>query len=508
VQLKTSIFILLFISSFGITKAQRLSPGTHDFGKVKLWNNPTATFVFKNNTKERIIFLPIRYQRDMKIALPEGFIEPGEKVEILARFYTEKLGSFTIDQELYVNVLNEPLHLRIKGKILSFHPNALTVCPILDKTPAEKRAENNTISSLTVYNHKTGLTVDGYDVIMKSKQERFVLENSTNAMVPLSKIPLGLYEIVVSKEGYYTDTRLIYINKNSRPITFELEPIEGVVRKTHNKPINMKSKNVFMRVETEKEAEMADIERIRAMMNEKYKDRKIIEKDVLVINETTQNEDSIIDIEPIDPDISLVDQEDLVANGTLNAFKYLNNNVVFLIDVSSSMGNKNKLEMLKVSMKNLVDVLRKEDQVTIVTYSSRAKVILSSIPGNEKDAIKQVIDSLKAFGQSHGAEGMSVAYEYAESNFIKGGNNQIILATDGLFNSKDHSDNALYSMASDKSWGKIHTSVIGFGKDKKAITFMEKLAKNGKGNYMHVLTFEEANSALISEIQSNSLISE
>lgn len=505
-QFRKTIFILIILLCSAGLKAQRLSPGTHDFGKVKLWNNPTATFTFKNNTKQRIIFLPIRYQRDLKLSVPEGFIEPGQKVEIQAQFYTEKLGSFSVDQELYVNVLNEPIHLRMKGRIQSFHPNALTVCPILDKTPAEKRAENNTISSLTVYDRKSGLATNGFDVIMESKNERFVLENASKEMVPIDQIPLGLYEIKVSKEGYYTDTRLVYINKHTPPITFELEPVEGVVRDPSNKTINMKSRDVFMRVETEKEAEMADIERIRKMMDEKYKGRKIIEKDVLVINENDEKQDSIPEIESREAEIPAPDQSDIVADGTLNSFKYLNNNVVFLIDVSSSMGNKEKLEMLKVSMKNLVDVLRHDDLVTIVTYSSRPKVILSSVPGNEKAAIKKVIDGLQAYGRSYGAEGLAMAYEYAETNFIQGGNNQIILATDGLFNSNEYSDNQLYSMASDKAWGKIHTSVIGFGKDKKAISFMKRLAKNGKGNYMHIISYEEANSALISEIQSNSRI--
>lgn len=454
------------------------------------------------------MFLPIRYQRNLKLALPEGFIESGERVEIEAQYYTESLGNFSIDQPLYVNVLNEPIHLRMKGRIQSFHPNALTVCPILDKSPAEKRSEGNSTSSLTVYDHKTGLTIDGYDIIMSSKQARFVLENASKPMIPLTQIPLGLYEIKISKDGYYTETRLVYINNHTPPITFELEPIEGVVRRTTEPIPSMKSKDVFMRIETEREAEKADIERIRKMMNEKYKGRKIIEKDVLVIDETEQQEkkDSIIEMETRDPEIPLTQQEDIVSDGTLNSFKFVDNNVVFLIDVSASMANREKLEMLKVSMKNLVDVLRHDDLVTIVTYSSRARVVLSSVPGDEKDAIKQVIDSLKAMGRSYGAEGMAMAYDYAETNFIKGGNNQVILATDGLFNSPDHSDNDLYTLASDKAWGKIHTSVIGFGKDKKAISFMRRLAKNGKGHYMQVDTYADANSALVTEIQTNSRI--
>jgi len=502
------ILSLLFASVFSITaNAQKLSPSTQDYGKVKLWNNPIATFTFKNNTKERIIFLPIRYQKDVKIALPEGFIEPGEQVEIQMQYFTEKLGSFSVTQELFINISGDPIHLRLKGKIVSFHPNALTVCPILDKTPAEKRAENNATSSITVYNNKSGLSLDGYDIILKSKKERFVLENSSKPMIPLKDIPLGLYEIKISKEGFYTETRLVYINKHTPPITFNIEPVDGVVRRTTSAPPDMKSRDVFMRIESEHEAEKADIERIRKMMNEKYKGRRIIEKDVLVITEDSDEQtDSSIDLEPIDPYVPIEEQKDLVADGTLNSFKYVDNNVVFLIDVSSSMANREKLEMLKVSMKNLVDVLRHDDLVTIVTYSSRARVILASVPGDEKEAIKQVIDSLKATGRSYGAEGMAMAYEYAETNFIQGGNNQVILATDGLFSSDDYSDNDLYKMASDKSWGKIHTSVIGFGKDKKALSFLKRLAKNGKGNYMHVLTYEQANSALVQEIQTNSLV--
>ena len=177
-----------------------------------------------------------------------------------------------------------------------------------------------------------------------------------------------------------------------------------------------------------------------------FKERKIIEKDVMVIKETSDStitEEPVPEITQIDtlvPEVDKTPKEDFSESGELNPEKYASNNVVFLIDESSSMMLKGKMDLLKISMKKAVSALREEDRVTIIVYSKHAEVRLASTPGNRKDIINAVIDSLTPGGRSYGAEGLAMSYRFAKQNFIASGNNQLILATDGLFNSPDYTD--------------------------------------------------------------------
>ena len=174
-------------------------------------------------------------------------------------------------------------------------------------------------------------------------------------------------------------------------------------------------------------------------------------------------------------------------------------NLVFLLDVSGSMNYPNKLPLLKSAFSLLLNELREEDRVAIVVYAGAAGVVLESTPGNKKEIIRQALDNLQAGGSTAGGAGLMLAYKIAEKNFIKGGNNRIILATDGDFN-VGVSDNASMEQLVEKQRGLgIYMTVLGFGMGNIKDDKMEIIADKGNGNYAYIDNIQEARRVLVQE---------
>jgi Ca-activated chloride channel family protein len=179
-------------------------------------------------------------------------------------------------------------------------------------------------------------------------------------------------------------------------------------------------------------------------------------------------------------------------------------NLVFLIDVSGSMQDQNKLPLVKASLKLLTDQLRDKDRVAIVTYAGEAGVALESTPGSKKEKIKDAIDKLDAGGSTAGAEGILQAYKIAHENFIgNGGNNRVILATDGDFNVGVSSDDELVSLIEKERKSNIFLTVLGFGMGNYKDSKMQQLADKGNGNHAYIDNMNEARKTLVNEFGSN-----
>ncbi len=174
-------------------------------------------------------------------------------------------------------------------------------------------------------------------------------------------------------------------------------------------------------------------------------------------------------------------------------------NLVFLIDVSGSMYDHNKLPLVKSSLKMLVDQLRDNDKVAIVTYAGSAGVKLESTSGDQKMKIKDAIDQLEAGGSTAGAAGIKKAYQIARDNFIKGGNNRIIMATDGDFNVGVSSDEDMETLISKERESGVHISILGYGMGNYKDSKMEILANKGHGNYAYIDNISEARKAIVTE---------
>ncbi len=174
-------------------------------------------------------------------------------------------------------------------------------------------------------------------------------------------------------------------------------------------------------------------------------------------------------------------------------------NLVFLIDVSGSMESPERLPLLIESMKLLVLNLRAADKVSIVTYAGNAGLVLPSTSGNQKQKILNALDRLRAGGSTAGGDGIKLAYKIAQDNFIKGGNNRVLLATDGDFNVGASSDNELEDLIVKERETGVYLTCLGVGTDNYKDSKMEMLADKGNGNYDYLDNLMEAQKTLVSE---------
>ncbi len=174
-------------------------------------------------------------------------------------------------------------------------------------------------------------------------------------------------------------------------------------------------------------------------------------------------------------------------------------NLVFLLDVSGSMNSPNKLPLLKNAFHMLVNELREEDRVAIVVYAGAAGLVLESTSGAEKQKILDAINRLSAGGSTAGGQGLLLAYKVAEENYIDGGNNRIILATDGDFNVGVSSNAEMERLVEEKRENGVFMNVLGFGMGNYKDDKMELIADKGNGNYAYIDNIQEARKVMVSE---------
>lgn len=174
-------------------------------------------------------------------------------------------------------------------------------------------------------------------------------------------------------------------------------------------------------------------------------------------------------------------------------------NLVFLIDVSGSMYGPQRLGLVQSSLKLLVNNLRDEDKVAIVVYSGSAGEKLPSTSGSDKQKIREAIDELTAGGSTAGGAGIKLAYKMAKQNFVKGGNNRIILCTDGDFNVGVSSDEGLEKLIEQERKSGVFLTVLGYGMGNYKDSKMQVLAEKGNGNHAYIDNLQEANRVLVNE---------
>lgn len=174
-------------------------------------------------------------------------------------------------------------------------------------------------------------------------------------------------------------------------------------------------------------------------------------------------------------------------------------NLVFLIDVSGSMFSPDKLPLVKAGLKLLVEELRPQDQVSMVVYAGAAGLVLPSTSGKDKKKIIAALDKLEAGGSTAGGAGIKLAYKVAEENFLDGGNNRVILASDGDFNVGVSSDSELQRLIEKKRETGVFLTVLGFGTGNLKDSRMEQLANKGNGNYAYIDNIREAHKVFVNE---------
>ncbi len=526
-----SIFILASVSFAQKPKIHFLQT-SYDFGIIENSESPLAIFEFINTGNAPLTFLPTKSKQEIRVIYPEANIQPSEKGKISVYYMPAKIGIFDENILIYSNAGDKPVTLNIKGNITS-----IVECPTFD----DLQNKNRYIRDIIVIDKITKEPVYLASVKFTQYDTRKIISNRTNKNGKFRKqINIGLYKINIEAQGYIPHQETMYIKKTAPVLIFEIEPVmteivdnklteeddliaEEVIHAEVEIPVEEEipvEVEIPVEEETPAEVEIPVVEEIQVEEETPVEVEIPVEEETPVEDEIPAEEDlpvkdarpdvEITEIEidnlPVDAQVSDIKNapEEIESEEVLPLNQYAFNNIVFLIDKSLSMEKRNKLSLLKTSIKNLIKILRYVDKVSVISYSNKPQVLINSVTADQKDTIISVIDSLTPYGLTYGVRGLNSAYEIAFSNFIQDGNNQIILATDGKFNSPEYSEIELISMIRRNAKKGVAISIIGFGKDEKSIQRLKRMANFGRGNYMHISNIEDAEEILIDEIKVNS----
>ena len=188
-------------------------------------------------------------------------------------------------------------------------------------------------------------------------------------------------------------------------------------------------------------------------------------------------------------------------NTELSVLEYKPNNILFLVDVSGSMKDSLKLPLMKNAIYTLIDAVRNVDRITLVTYSDSAKVLCEGVAGDNKELLKKMVKALKTKGYTKGNKAILKSQELAQQHYIEGGNNQIILATDGIFIFHSENQKKWRERQKDK---KIILSTVAFGDDKTALKNLKDISKIGEGSFIHIKNRGGSKEQLLNEIKMRS----
>jgi Mg-chelatase subunit ChlD len=208
-------------------------------------------------------------------------------------------------------------------------------------------------------------------------------------------------------------------------------------------------------------------------------------------------------IEPEKKQPEAIKPEPVKDESLLSPELYKPNNIVFLVDVSSSMKDSTKLAVLQYSINYLIENLRPTDRVTLISYADSVKVLKEGMSGNDKEELNEAVKKLKARGLTKGNKAILFSLDKALEHYISGGNNQIILATDGKFRFYSEDQQKFIAKKGDKT---VLLSTIAFGNDKDAMSNLKEIAEIGKGNFIHIRSKNKAREQLLDEIKEHSLI--
>lgn len=451
------IFLLIQLIAFSQPKLNFTSY-TYDFGTVNKYIPKPAIFELTNVGDEKLILMTTAMPQNITVQVPKRFIEPDKKDTIYVSYQPKEVGFFKEHIPIISNAGDEPIIITISGYV-----EEIVECPNVESNNVKQEY----FYEVLVIDKQTKEPISGAEVVLTYSRQKFFRSYTDRYGKLTQKVESGTCRISVNKKKY-KPYQLDYQNvKRNDRIVIELEPEEIVQNKDNSR---------F------KQPENSDLERRNNQQNKINSDKK--EK---VVSNDIQ---------------TLPDYDD---EGLLSKEKFNSNNIVFLIDVSASMRPASKLQNLKSSMIDLVSVFRSNDQVSLITYAKEPEVMFIVLNGDKKDEIINCVDTLYAGGGTYGLVGITKAYEIALRNFINGGNNQVIVATDGEFNSPDYSEKDLINLIRGNSQMNIKLSVIGFGDDPVANKTMKKMVKYGNGSFLHIKEKAKLHELLMEEIKKNSL---
>jgi uncharacterized protein YegL len=460
--------ILIFVSQFGFSQFG-FDKIDHDFGDIKAGNDRVIDIKFRNTTDKKVFLLRIKHGREIKSLVSSKTIMPDSLLVIRIKFNPTETGRFKISIPIYLSNSLEPFEFTIQGDVKEIDNSMGLACPSFDNSNAGTTPVFD--FTATVLDRITGEPIKDASITFVTNGTVSQIEKTNRRGVVKTSALIGLYYFVIGANEYIGTEFPKYINKRNDSILVYLDKPEVIAVE---EPIVIEEIEPVIEVEEKEPAIVIDPE---------------IEKPIVLITKDTI---PVVINEPI-----------VVVEETPVKPVYKSNNIVFLLDVSTSMNKEGKLDLLKASLIEMVNGLRPEDRITLISYSTFSKVILDGTSGSEKELLIQKIKAIRAQGVTAGGDGMKLAYKQAKRNYIEGGNNQVIMATDGKFNRGATNLDRLVTKNYQRGIG---ITVLGIKNKPENADEMQSIANLGGGNYLAIENYEDSKQLLINEIKRTSRV--
>lgn len=554
--MRTLAFSILFLFLSGISAAQKadFESTTVNFGTVRDWDSPQAEFKVRNTGKDKLMFLPQHHSRDIQVILPARSIGPGETAVIRIHYYTSDTGLFSRTVEVYSNASDKPMKLTVKGNVASLRNNALTSCPTFSSDMPAVASGANTV---TVADRSSGRPIAGARVEFFSRNKSLSTLDTDQRGIVRTRIGTGKFTVQAEHSGYFPTVQEIVFDRRNATSVILLEPMRPaqqsiIVETVRPVPEGRTGTNINDQWE-EAQPQTEAIPELGISTNDQWESPQPAasrgEKPEpapqtgIGINDQWQEEPPFTDLEtsindqweeqskaePVVTDLgtSINDQWDepapepsavsiedaveaaLAASVPEPEFgedRFSVNNLVMLLDVSSSMRKEQRLDLLKEGAAALIRMMRPSDRLTILAFNATVWTVLPSTSVTTPEDIIARINELEAEGYTSGVKGMMEAYTQVVDNWVEGGNNQLILVTDGMFNSSSFTDKDAIRLAADHATKGVILSVVGFPGDHDAERMMQRIARRGKGDYLILGGGNDPATVLKDEIKSRSRI--
>jgi Ca-activated chloride channel family protein len=486
---RNSWVILLFCSVIFFSQSQnRIIENHRELGLVQTAEERVVDFEVKNQGNSAFYILSMQKGYAFDYKLSTDYILPDSSAWIRLQVKQSKPGKFNIEIPVYFSDKNQAEIITIKGEIdKSGAQELFASCPdFKQKPPAIIQQENVFTLNVNILDSETNLPVSNANIILIQNGRPIKQIKTDDAGNAIADIPLGITYFVVQKKNYTLTEVASYVNFKNSSVQIPIQPqtMSSIVDEAETKIT--KEERVIEITQTPQVQEEKNPSDLKSELQSWLLDRK--EK----VAQQDQYKDASNEIE--EQYSNAKEEFDVKNEKQLMELPFTNDNfksvnVVFVLDVSSSMRQYDRLSLMKYALLELTDMLRDDDQFGIVTFASNTDVLIPNKPIKNAERLEEQISQLKASGMTAGGEGIKLGFKQVRKNFIPDGHNMVVIITDGGFNK--NSGNYQKWIKQNRKRG-IYLSVVGIKNNEKSRINLMEAAELGSGEYLEIQNIADA----------------
>lgn len=451
-----------------------------NYGDLDAYSNRWVDVTLTNLDVRSTVVLRSSFPPDYTFRFSTKTLAPDSSLTLRVKANPRKEGFFKDEVEIWFTTMNAPLVLTFVGDVKEIDFSDNPACPSFREMPPGC-CQGSNAEVLTV-DAVTGAPLGKSRVrLVERGRLRHTYQTDRKGQLTL-EVPIAYYLVIADHEGYLPADSALYINRRTGRLTLALQPEpqpEREVLKLLAGPEQLPPSTLST---TPAQPALQDVEGELQSMPEM---------------DVPDPEPKPVPVPEPTPEFDVAVAEDRFSEAA-----YAPNNIVFLIDVSASMKKQGRLELLRASMLQLSEVLRPGDKVSVVTYAVKPEIVLEPTSGEDKAAIQRVVTELEADGMTYGIRGFRAAYELARASSIRGGNNEVIVVSDGAFRVQDQEKiERLIAKSADAG---IVTSMVGIRSIPGIYNKLEAMGEMGNGAFVPMTGFDQCKTVLIEEIKTRS----